>query len=57
MDKKICVIALDQGTTSTRAIAFDLQGDIIAQSQRDFEQFYPQSGWMVKKSGSHAYLF
>ena len=46
MDKTICVIALDQGTTSTRAIAFDLQGNVIAKSQKDFDQFYPQSGWV-----------
>ncbi|NLL63495.1 MAG: glycerol kinase GlpK [Ruminococcaceae bacterium] len=40
------VMALDQGTTSSRAIVFDKQGNVIAQSQREFEQIYPQAGWV-----------
>ncbi|MEX0725236.1 MAG: glycerol kinase GlpK [Planctomycetaceae bacterium] len=38
------VLALDQGTTSSRAIVFDRQGRIVAQSQREFPQIYPQPG-------------
>ncbi len=45
MDKKY-VIALDQGTTSSRAIIFDKQGDIVASSQREFSQIYPEAGWV-----------
>ncbi|MBR6512061.1 MAG: glycerol kinase, partial [Clostridia bacterium] len=40
------VMALDQGTTSSRAIVFDKHGNIIAKSQREFEQHYPQAGWV-----------
>lgn len=40
------VLALDQGTTSSRAIIFDRQGNIIAKAQKEFEQIYPQTGWV-----------
>jgi len=40
------VLALDQGTTSSRAILFDEKGAIAAVAQHEFEQFYPQSGWV-----------
>ena len=40
------VLALDQGTTSSRAIVFDKQGNIVAKSQNDFKQIYPQRGWV-----------
>lgn len=40
------ILALDQGTTSSRAILFDRQGNIIAVAQREFQQFYPQGGWV-----------
>ena len=36
------VLALDQGTTSSRAILFDNEQNIIAVRQREFEQLYPQ---------------
>ena len=40
------VLALDQGTTSSRAILFDNEQNIIAVRQREFEQLYPQqAGW------------
>ncbi|MBJ7882916.1 glycerol kinase GlpK [Gelidibacter salicanalis] len=45
MSKKY-VIAFDQGTTSTRAIVFDEKGSIIAISQKELKQYYPQSGWV-----------
>ena len=38
------VLALDQGTTSSRAILFDQAGNISAMAQKEFQQFYPQSG-------------
>jgi len=40
------VIALDQGTTSSRAIVFDHDGKIQAVSQKEFTQFFPQPGWV-----------
>ena len=40
------VLALDQGTTSSRAIVFDKEGKIAAVSQKPFEQIYPQPGWV-----------
>lgn len=40
------VLALDQGTTSSRAILFDNEQNIIAVRQREFEQLYPQQGWV-----------
>jgi len=46
MAKAQHVLAIDQGTTSSRAIVFDQSGAIIASSQREFEQHYPQSGWV-----------
>jgi len=40
------VMALDQGTTSSRAIIFDREGKIVTKSQREFEQIYPHAGWV-----------
>ncbi len=40
------VLALDQGTTSSRAILFDEAGTIVAVAQHEFEQFYPRAGWV-----------
>ncbi len=40
------VLALDQGTTSSRAILFDQAGNIAALAQKEFQQFYPQAGWV-----------
>jgi glycerol kinase len=40
------ILALDQGTTSSRAILFDEAGTISATAQHEFEQFYPQAGWV-----------
>jgi glycerol kinase len=40
------VIALDQGTTSSRAIAFDHDGHIVATAQRELTQYLPQPGWV-----------
>jgi glycerol kinase len=39
-------MALDQGTTSSRAIVFDGGGEIVALAQREFKQHYPQPGWV-----------
>jgi glycerol kinase len=40
------ILALDQGTTSSRAILFNDAGGIAAVAQHEFEQFYPQPGWV-----------
>ena len=40
------VLALDQGTTSSRAILFNQDGAIAAVAQKEFTQFYPQQGWV-----------
>jgi glycerol kinase len=40
------VLALDQGTSSSRAILFDHEGHAVASAQREFRQIYPQPGWV-----------
>lgn len=40
------VLALDQGTTSSRTIVFDKRGNIVSKAQFEFTQIYPQSGWV-----------
>jgi glycerol kinase len=40
------ILALDQGTTSSRAIVFDHDGGIVAVGQREFPQIFPQPGWV-----------
>ena len=44
--KKRAILAIDQGTTSSRAIVFSAKGEVIAVSQREFEQIYPHQGWV-----------
>ncbi|MCR6097105.1 glycerol kinase GlpK [Salipaludibacillus agaradhaerens] len=45
MEKKY-VLALDQGTTSSRAILFDKEGQIVDIAQREFKQIFPKPGWV-----------
>ena len=40
------IAALDQGTTSSRAILFNRAGEIVARAQHPFRQIYPQPGWV-----------
>ena len=40
------ILAIDQGTTSTRAIAFSIQGKKICTSQLEFKQYFPKNGWV-----------
>ena len=40
------VLSLDQGTTSSRAVIFDKKGSIIAKAQKEFNQIYPEAGWV-----------
>lgn len=44
--KKTYIMALDQGTTSSRCILFDKQGNICSMAQKEFTQIYPQPGWV-----------
>lgn len=46
MTKPRYVVAIDQGTTSCRAIVFDPQGVIVSTAQQEFTQYFPQSGWV-----------
>ena len=46
MSEKKYVLALDQGTTSSRAILFDRGGNIVRKAQYEFPQIYPQAGWV-----------
>lgn len=45
MEKKY-ILALDQGTTSSRAILVDKSGDILGMAQKEFTQIYPKPGWV-----------
>ena len=45
-DMEKFILALDQGTTSSRAIIFDRDAKIKAIAQKEFEQYYPQPGWV-----------
>ncbi|MEP6723665.1 MAG: FGGY family carbohydrate kinase, partial [Variovorax sp.] len=40
------LLALDQGTSSSRSIVFDREGRIVAMAQRELTQIYPQPGWV-----------
>ncbi|MBC7511332.1 MAG: glycerol kinase GlpK [Ferruginibacter sp.] len=40
------ILALDQGTTSSRAIIFDQKGSIVSMAQKEFTQIFPQAGWV-----------
>jgi glycerol kinase len=44
--KEKYILALDQGTTSSRAILFDKNGGIVHTSQKEFKQYFPKSGWV-----------
>ncbi|MDO5663059.1 MAG: FGGY family carbohydrate kinase, partial [Brachybacterium sp.] len=45
-DDQKYILAIDQGTTSTRAIVFDHDGQIVATGQKEHEQIFPKSGWV-----------
>lgn len=45
------ILALDQGTTSSRAILFDRAGQVAAVAQREFRQHFPQPGWVEHDAG------
>ncbi len=45
-DNRKYILALDQGTTSSRTIVFDDQGNVVATAQKEFSQIFPQPGWV-----------
>ena len=45
-DRKKFIIAIDQGTTSSRAILFNTAGVLIFKSQLEFKQYFPNNGWV-----------
>lgn len=46
MSEKTYILAIDQGTTSTRAIIYNHAGEAIANSQKEITQFFPNDGWV-----------
>ncbi|WP_368400242.1 glycerol kinase GlpK [Streptococcus anginosus] len=46
MSQETYIMAIDQGTTSSRAIIFNKQGEKVATSQKEFTQIFPQAGWV-----------
>ncbi|MBF0844527.1 glycerol kinase, partial [Streptococcus danieliae] len=40
------IMAIDQGTTSSRAILFNKKGEKVASSQKEFTQIFPEAGWV-----------
>ena len=46
MSKPRYIMALDQGTTSSRAIIFDQRGEMVSVAQRPFNQYFPKPGWV-----------
>ncbi|GAF20933.1 glycerol kinase [Bacillus sp. JCM 19047] len=46
MMKKKYILAIDQGTTSSRAILFDDKGEMLQTAQREFKQYFPKPGWV-----------
>ncbi len=46
MSKEPLIMAIDQGTTSSRALIFDSQGRTVTSAQQEFQQHYPNPGWV-----------
>lgn len=46
MNKPHYILALDQGTTSSRSLVFDEKFEVVHSAQQEFEQIYPQNGWV-----------
>lgn len=44
--QKLYILAIDQGTTSSRAMLFDRAGRVVGSAQREFRQIFPQPGWV-----------
>lgn len=48
------ILAIDQGTTGTTSLVFDLEGELIGRAQREFAQHFPQPGWVEHDLGEIA---
>lgn len=48
---KAYLLAVDQGTTSSRAIIFGREGEVVAVAQREFHQYFPKDGWVEHDAG------
>ena len=46
INRKRYILALDQGTTSSRAVLVDKKGTVFAAAQKEFKQIFPQPGWV-----------
>ena len=46
MSKEKFILAIDQGTTSSKAVVFDSKGSLVSIAQKEFTQIYPQAGWV-----------
>ncbi|WP_050606920.1 glycerol kinase GlpK [Clostridium niameyense] len=46
MEKEKYIMALDQGTTSSRCIIFNKKGEVVSVAQKEFKQIYPKAGWV-----------
>ena len=46
MTRRNFLLALDQGTSSSRSIVFDPEGRVVGMAQREFRQLYPEPGWV-----------
>lgn len=44
------ILSLDQGTTSSRAILFNSEGDVVYSAQREFPQYFPHPGWVEQNA-------
>lgn len=51
MSKQPLILAIDQGTTSSRAIVFNLQGEAVSIAQQEFRQIFPADGWVEHDPG------
>ncbi|GBG96284.1 glycerol kinase GlpK [Lactococcus termiticola] len=49
MSEEKYIMAIDEGTTSARAIIFDQKGQQVASSQKEFKQYFPEAGWVEHK--------
>ena len=49
------LVAIDQGTTSTRVILFDTKGNIKFISQFEFKQYFPKNGWVEHNPNAVSY--
>ena len=45
------ILALDQGTSSSRALVFDAHGQAVSVAQREFRQHFPRPGWVEHDGG------